>query len=295
MHSPPCRGSQPVGPGSMVCSGGKLTVRMRGVVMAGGLVLAALVPCVSGADEVARLRAADALETTDQRIAVAESFVGANPSMPAEAELGAAHQGQSRARAAFTTTQFLTAVSASLSAREHADRAIAIVRNLPDPDRVQAQVERTRDALDRARHRVDACESTRASAMVHVALAMQERAEGAMDESRYLAALQLTMSARERVTRAMRLCGLEETPSESAGRGLQRTDELLVRAHESLDSGSLLEVRDLLARAQSIQAQARAEARLERFESALRLTQSARSLAQRAARPERVLRGSESR
>ena len=270
------------------------TVRMRAVLMA-GLVFATLVPGVSRADDVSRLRAADALVATERRIGLAENFVAANPSMPAEAELGAAQQGQARARSAFTATQFLVAVSATLAAREHADRAIAIVRNLPDPDRVQAQVERTRGVLDRARDRVDACENARARGMLHVALAMQERAEGAMYESRYLAALQLTMSARERVMKAMRLCGLDETLSESVGRGLQRTDELLVRAHESLDSGSLLEVRDLLARAQSIQAQAHAEARLERYESALRLTQSASSLAQRAVRPERVLRGSEKR
>ena len=116
-----------------------------------------------------------------------------------------------------------------------------------------------------------------------------------MEESRYLASLQLTMSARERVLKAMRLCNLGETISESAARGLQRTDELLARAHGSLDSSSLLEVRDLLGRAQSIQAQAHAEARLQRYESALRLTQNARSLAQRAVRPERVLLGSERR
>jgi hypothetical protein len=271
-------------------------VRLRDVLMAGLLVLVTLVPGLSRADDVTTAaRAADALDATDRRIALAENFVAGNPSVPAQAELGAAQQGQSRARSAFTAAQYLIAVSATLSAREHADRAIAIVRNLPDPDRVQAQVERTRDIVDRARDRLDACDNARARGMLHVALAMQERAEGAMNDSRYLAALQLTMSARERVLKAMRLCNLDESLSESAARALQRTDELLARAQESLDSGSVLEVRDLLGRAQSFQAQAHAEARLERYESALRLTQGARSLAQRAVRPERVLRGSERR
>ncbi len=270
-------------------------MRTCDVLMAGMLALVALIPGLAGADEVGRMHARDALDRTDRRIELADGFVRESPSPPAQAELSAAHQGQARARSAFTATQYPIAVNSSLAAREHADRAVAIVRNLPDPDRVQTQVVRTRDVLERARDRVDACDNARARGMLRVALTMQDHAEGAMSESRYLAALQLTMSARERVIKAMRLCNLDESPSDGAARALQRTDEVLAAALESLDAGSPFVARDQLGRAQSIQAQAQEEARLERYESALRLTQGARSLAQRAIRPGGARRGSPGR
>ena len=270
-------------------------MRWSDVLLAGLLLCVTLVPGLARADDELRLRAQDALDRTDRRIELADNFVNESPSAPAATELGAAHQGQTRARSSFTATQYALAVGATLAAREHADRAISIVRNLPDPNRVQMQVERTREVIERARDRVGACDDTRARGMLRVALTMQERAEGAMAESRYLAALQLTMSARERVMKAMRLCNVDESVSDSATGALQRTDEVLAGALESMNGNSSSAARELLGRAQSIQTQAHAEARLERYESALRLTQGARALAQRAIRPGRRLQGSAGR
>lgn len=253
------------------------------------LVLAVLVPEIARADGPSGgARVQDALDQTDRRIALAETLVGENPNPNAQAELTAAHDLQARARSAFAANQLLLAGGATMQAREHADRAIAIVRNLPDPDRVQSQVERTQDVLDRARERLDGCDEPRARALLKVAMAMQERAQGAMAESRYLAALQLTTSAREKVQRAMRLCNLDESLADAAARALSRTDDVIGRSAELVGTDGSQASRDLLARAQTLQAQAHSEARLERYESALRLTLGARALAQRAARPLRA-------
>jgi hypothetical protein len=265
---------------------------MRDVLIAGWLaVLLVLVPARSLAGDDTRSRAQEALDATKLRIGIAETFVAQSPELSAQKELSAALQEQARARSAFGSAQYLIAVSTTLGARDHADRAIAMVRSLPDPDHVQEQVERTRDLLERATERIDIRAHPEARATLQVAGKVQQRAEDAMAESRYLAALQLTTSARDRVAKLMRSCNLDESLSDSAARALRRTDLVLSRARESVGSESPPAVRDLLGRAHSTQAQAVTEARLERYESALRLTHGARSLARRAIRPERMLRG----
>src|SRR5262249_57229176 len=108
-----------------------------------------------------------------------------------------------------------------LRARARADSAISIIQGLPDPDRVVSQVERTRDLLDRARDRIEECDSDRAHSLLHVALDMQGRAEAAARDSRYLAALQLTLSARERGLRALRLCNVQDNLQDTAERALR--------------------------------------------------------------------------
>jgi hypothetical protein len=257
-------------------------VPIRRVLWATLVALASLLPAAAWAQGSTHPRIQDELEATDRRIQLAASLVSGSASTLAQAELDAARQIQQRAQAAFAANQPVLALSATLSARQHADRAIALVRGLPDPDRVQGQVERTRDIVDRARERIDGCDNTRARALLRVALEMQQRAEAAMDESRYLAALQLSMSARERVLKAMRLCNLEDSIADAATRALQRTDELIGRARTVVDGAAPGPAQDMLARAESIQAQALSELRLEHHESALRLTQAARGLARRA-------------
>src|SRR5205814_9178761 len=118
-------------------------------------------------------------------------------------------------------------------------------------------------------------------------VAMQRRAENAAPESRYLAALQLTMSARERVLRAARLCNQEERLDEASDRALRRTDEVMSRAKDALDAQAPERARNLLARADRLEAEAWAQFRAGHLEASLRLTLSARNLAQRALRLER--------
>lgn len=100
----------------------------------------------------------------------------------------------------------------------------------------------------------------------------------------YLGALQLTMSARERVQKAMQLCNLNESMADTADRAIQRTNEVLTRAMDALQDDSPTAMREMLSRAQQIQTQAVGEARAQHYDSALRLTQDARAIAQRALR-----------
>jgi hypothetical protein len=234
------------------------------------------------------------LDRTDERIELAQSLVVGADSDQAELEVTAAVTLQAQARSVYEQAAIATGdlqvrlfnecLDLTLKARARADRAISLIRGLPDPERVLAQVERTRELLDRARDRIEECGNERARALVRVAVEMQARAELAVRDSRYLAALQLTLSARERTLRALRLCNMEENLRETAERALRRTDEVLGRARDLVAERGTEQAREILMRAERVQSEAHAQFRAEHFEASLRLTQSARTLAYRAIR-----------
>jgi hypothetical protein len=120
--------------------------------------------------------------------------------------------------------------------------------------------------------------------MLRTALDMQSRAELAYSGTRYLAALQLTMSARERVLRALQLCNAGDSFDDTVEHALQRTDDELARAHEMVGSDADERSRQLLANADSVQLRAKAEAQSGHPRVALRLTRMAREQAYRAIR-----------
>ena len=229
-------------------------------------------------------RLSDALELTDRRIQLAKDLLAASPNHQAAAEVDMAVALQTSARAAFAEGRYGAAGRATFDARIHADRAIALLRGLPDPGRVDEQLQRTRELLDRARDRLANCTVPMARDLLRVALDMQARAEMSYRETRYLAALQLTMSARERAHRALQLCNATESLEESVGAALQRTDEVLAHAHEIVDPSGNDRARRLLSNADSLQARAHAEADAGHLRLALRLTREAREQAVRAER-----------
>ncbi len=224
------------------------------------------------------------ISRTDERIEAAQSVVSGSSNERARLSLSTAVSLQAAAKRNYSSSNFALALRATLDARLRADAAIAIVRGEPDPERVLAQVERTRELIERARPRVEECSDERARHALRGAVEMQARAELALQGQRYLAALRLTLNARERAWRALRLCQLQDDPAESVERALQRTDELIERAtHEVSESGS---PRAELALRQAVELQGRAwaEFRADRPAVALRLTRSARSAAHRAVR-----------
>ena len=224
-----------------------------------------------------------ALDMTDRKIEQAQALLGATDNVRARTEVNLAVSIQAEAKRVFVATQLGFALRLTLESRGHAERAIAILRG-PDPDAVAAQLERTRDLLERARARIEECNQPRARALLRIALEMQARAELAARDGRFLAALQLTVSARERGLRALRLCNLDENIQESADRALQRTDEMLSHARDRVEDHASEEARRALERGFQFQQRARAEFGAGHFEASLRLTQSARSFANRAVR-----------
>lgn len=226
----------------------------------------------------------DELARTDMRIERADMLLARSPNPEAQLFLDNAKLIQARAKSAFAAHQPAIALRLTLQARGAADRAISMVQGLPDPDRVTAQLERTREILEHARDRIGECPLERARYLLQVATAMEQRAEDAAHEERYLAALQLTMSARERALRALRLCNVTDNAREAAERALGRTDEIITRAQDVVSAHGDEAARQALARATTFQAEARREFLADRYEPCLRLTQTARTFATRALR-----------
>lgn len=230
-------------------------------------------------------RVRDAVEQTDRRIQHARDLLAASPgNATAAAEVDQAVALQAIARQALNDGRLAAAGRATMDARIHADRAIALLQGLPDPGRVQEQLSRTREMLDRARDRLAGCDMPAVRELMRTAIDMQARAEQAYGETRYLAALQLTMSARERALRAQQLCNASESLEETVSAALQRTDEILARAHEVVGAGSNERSTRLLENADSLQGRARVEAQANHPRVALRLTRMAREQAERAMR-----------
>jgi hypothetical protein len=244
----------------------------------------------SGADLQSAPRVQAALDRTDRRIEMARTLVagGKDPALIEAADLQAQARalwdkasGSAGERRPESARQ---AVALSLEARQRADQVIARAQGLPDPERVSSQVDRTREVLENARARMVECTRVRARVLIETANGMQTRAETAVAESRYLAALQLTLGARERALRALQMCSIEDDPNETAERALQRTDLILSRARASIGPGSLPRAQRLLARAESIQEEARRQLHVGNIRASLEQTQVARGQALRLIR-----------
>jgi hypothetical protein len=247
--------------------------------------LAAGAPIASAQD--GRDRVQYELDRTDRRIEQAEELLASVDNERARAELNFAISLQAQAKATFATPAigYLDRVMRlTLEARGHADRAIAIVKGLPDPDRVRVQLERTAEVIERARQTIEECDNDRARAMLRIGIEMQVRAEAAFAEGRLLAALQLTMSARERVLKALRMCNADENLSDRAEQVLRRTTEIITRARDVVAESGNEQAREALARAEQLQDRAADEFRLKHYEAAIRLSLAARAAAYRALR-----------
>lgn len=152
---------------------------------------------------------------TDVEIERAEALIRGGENEAARFELGEAIRVQGNAKRASDTGRPRIAVVLTLRARARAERAMELVRDLPDANRVSRQLARTRELLDRARALVDGCDDDRARTMVSTGLGLQRRAEQALHGGRQLAALQLTTMARDRASIAIRRC-------QSTGRAVRR-------------------------------------------------------------------------
>ena len=247
--------------------------------------LASMAPIASAQDPAERVQFA--LDMTDRHIEQAELVLASVDNAPARTELDFAIRLQAQAKTVFGSPApgYLDrTVRLTLEARGHADRAIAIVRGLPDPDRVRVQLERTNEVIERARQSIEECNNERARAMLRIGVEMQSRAEAAFGEGRFLAALQLTMSARERVLNALRLCNAQENQRDRAEQVLRRTNEVISRAQDVVPERGDEHAREALARAEQLQNRATDEFRLEHFEASIRLSLAARAAAYRAIR-----------
>jgi hypothetical protein len=245
--------------------------------------LAAWIPSAALAQILTPDRVQLELARTDERIHQAELLLAGNTNVQAAAEIETAKARQDQARAALAAARPRMALDLTLDARLHADRAVVYLRGA-DPTRVQEQIDRAREYIDRARERLNECPIDRARSQLHVAEAMLDRAQEALTAGRPLAALQLARGAREHARRALQSCRMDDQVQDNVERALHRTDEIVLRAREAIAAHETDVARRPLGRAEELQDAAWRQFRAEHPEAATRLTQLARTFAQRAMR-----------
>jgi hypothetical protein len=234
------------------------------------------------------VRVQTAVEMTDHRIEYAQGLLAACQEEQARFHFSLAVDLQGRAKArlssAAVNADLEIVMMLTLQARDHANQAIALARCCVEGARIEAQLDRTQELLERARERVENCRVDRARAMLHAAVELQTRARMVFREGRCLVALQLTMQARERALDALRLCGFEERTEDRVQHFLAQTDLLIDRARQVVEEHGGERAQAALALAVDLQARAYAQFREGHFEAALRLSKSARTAAERAIR-----------
>jgi len=172
---------------------------------------------------------------------------------------------------------------------------LAAMALLPVAGRAQGMTrERIRRSMEETDRRIESAEpvvlasgDAQARDEFAVAVDLQGRARRADRAGRALGALQLTRGARERCTRALRLCRVEDGGQQVAERAVRRTDEVLAGAREQLRPEARggepsARLADDLARAAALQDDATRHLRDGHWEPCLRLTLEARRLAHRA-------------
>ena len=235
----------------------------------------------------ARAQVRQEIERTDRSIERARTTVGGSGIAAALFELNEAARVQENARGALKAGRPRVALTLTLRARGRADRALAMVEDLPDPRRVSTQLERTRELLERAWDLLKGCPDDGARRLLRTGFELQGQAEQASQAGRQLAALQLTTMARDRASRALRRCHLGEDVRDAAGRALQRTDEVIQLAQGSSSRANRRPAWGLVARAIDAQDRAKRAYAEQQYAACLRLTLTARALAHRALRSAR--------
>jgi hypothetical protein len=174
-----------------------------------------------------------AIERTDDVISRAQEVVGGSGNAEAEADLQLAIQLQTSAKAEFSVGHNLRALDLTKRARLAAERAVARITG-GDGDRVLAQLERTANCSTASASESPTATTIAPRRCCKPRSRSRRAPEAAASEKRWLAALRLTMSARERAMRALRLCNLEDNLQEAAERALTRTDEIIGRAKDAV-------------------------------------------------------------
>lgn len=219
------------------------------------------------------------LESTDLLIERAEPVIREADNPEALRLLSEAKDLQREAWGHFNQRRYRQSRFSSQQARLRVQRGLELVE--VDPRQVAEEIRRTAELLSEVEPVVRRSGVREAERLLNLALNEQETARRYFDARRYALALRFTRAARQHGREALgmvrRRGGREQVEQE-----LERTDQLLVRARERAGKSTEDRARDILARAEALQQQAREAFRAERLPQALRLTLAARNLLLRA-------------
>jgi hypothetical protein len=219
------------------------------------------------------------LGQTDRVIENVQPKVEESGNERAQNVLSNAIQNQALAWEAFRNRALRRAAGLTLTARAQAKQAFALVEL--NPDRVQAELERTDEVLSELGPQVGRSEEPKVRELWRMAEGEQATARQEFDRQRYRLALKFTFAARLHAWAAFKLVRRNADP-EKLRAELERTNDLLERVKEPVAASGNERARQLLQKAGNWQEQARTAFSNRLWGQALKFTLAARDLALRA-------------
>jgi hypothetical protein len=252
------------------------------VISTAGVLLALLAISTDAFSGPRQAEAERELKITQSVIEKVHRLVDESENRRAEEALKRAIEVQGRAMREFRGNALRSTVRLTLVARDYAKRAAKLAGELSENrEFVGRQLERTRDILRKAREQARDAGEVRVRDLLRTAFERQEQAESAFREHQFRVSLRMTQLARELAHRALEMVRGEPGASPDRVRNaIERTDEVLGRVSRELEGHRP----PLLDEAFRLQDRAEAQLGEARFAPALKLTLTARDLAQRAVR-----------
>lgn len=188
---------------------------------------------------------------------------------------------QATAEGYLAKSRYGYALKFTLAAREHGKAAFAAIRGRLGVERVSRELERTDALVEKTRARLAGVVSRRAAEVLNKAVELQRQARQALSNNRPLAALKLTLAARDLLLRAWESGRSDLTP-ELVEQALAENDALIKEWADEIRAGGDTPAAKLLEQGIKRQETARTLFSRKQFKPALAECHAARGLLKRA-------------
>jgi len=187
---------------------------------------------------------------------------------------------QETARRYFDGKRYALALRFTRAGRQHAKKALEMVRRRGDRERIEAELKRTDELLARAKEKMSSGLADRREQFERAA-ALQKQAHEAFGQSRFVPALRLTLAARGVLLRFWE-SGPGAADPELTAAAAEENDRLIANWSAAIEADGPNEARALLKLAKEQQARVRARIAAREYGPAYREANQARRTLNRA-------------
>lgn len=225
------------------------------------------------------------LEKTDMVIDRAKEVVSQSRNLKAENLLKMADKLQERARDEFKMIRYRLAVELTLKARTKAYEAIGFTKKDEENENlVLKAIERTDQIMSKAKETASGLVNRRVFSLLEGALSSQQKAKEFFREHKLKMALKFTLKARDTAQKVLSLTNKGKRLDRLAQKELEITDRLIERASVIIQESKNRTANELLNQSRSLQKKAWDMFNQKRFAKAIKSSQKARELVQKALR-----------
>ena len=225
------------------------------------------------------------LEKTDAVIVRAKEAVWASRNPKAENLLKMAEILQNKARDNFHLLRYRLTLKLTLEARKKAYVAIGFTKKDEENENlVLKAIERTDQIISRAKEVGNRLKNRRTSSLLEMAINNQQKAKEFFKEHKLKMALKFTLKARETAQKVLSLTNKGKRLDRLARKELEITDRFIEKASAIIPESQIQKADRLFNQARSLQEKAWDMFNQKRFAKAIKNSQKARELVQKALR-----------